>query len=102
MGQAIDPLVTWWLGFVFDGELYLLDGVPEGDGGTMTVDGDRLTQTNGRDGWATYEWSLEGDQLMLTLVECFQQSGEGECPDVDMVRWVTERTYTSSGNDPSY
>jgi hypothetical protein len=92
----------WWLGFVFDGELWLLDGVPEGDGGTQTVDGDRLTQTNGHDGWATYEWSLEGDQLTLTLVECVQQSGEGECPDVDGVRWMTEHTYTSSGTDPSY
>ena len=41
----------WWLGFVLDGELWLVNGIPEGDLGSMTVDGGTLTMTNGRDGW---------------------------------------------------
>ena len=93
---------TWWEGFVFDGELWLLDGVPEGDGGTLTMDGDRLTLTNGRDGWITYAWSVADDQLRLTLLECVPQSGAGECTDLDSVQFMTERTYTSSGTDPGY
>ena len=92
---------TWWLGFVFDGELWLLHGVPEGDGGTQTVDGDRLTQINKDGVSAAYEWSLEGDQLTLTLIECVMPAGN-ECPDVDMVRWMTEHAYTHSGSDPSF
>lgn len=93
---------TWWQGYVFDGDLWLLDGVPEGSGGSITYDGDELTQTSGRDGWATYEWSLDGDQLSLTLVECVQQSGEGECPDAAIVAFVTSHTYSFSGSDPGY
>lgn len=93
---------TWWQSVVFDGQLYLLDGVPEGDGGSLTLDGDQLTLTNGRDGWSTYQWSVEADQLTLDLLECVEQSGVGECPDVDIVAFVTEHTYTFSGSDPSY
>lgn len=37
--QAFVDRDRWWLGFRFDGELFLLHGVPEGDGGTYTVVG---------------------------------------------------------------
>ena len=93
---------TWWQSVVFDGELYLLDGVPEGDGGTLTLNGDQLTLTNGRDGWATYRWSVDGNQLTLDLLECVEQSRVGECGDTDTVAFVTEHTYTYSSSDPGY
>jgi hypothetical protein len=32
---------TWWQGFVLDDELWLVDGVPEGDGGTFSIHGRR-------------------------------------------------------------
>jgi hypothetical protein len=97
----------WWQGYVFDGELWLLDGVPEGDGGRITYEGDELTLAGPVDlgkgaGYATYGWSVAGEELTLTLLECAQRSGAGECPDTDIVRFVMEHTYTSSGNDPSY
>lgn len=95
-GQAV------WQGSVFDGELWLVDGHPEGDAGTFTVEGDELTVTNGRDGWATYRWSLEEGELELTLLRCVQQSGAGECPDIDIVRFMSERTWSHSGSDPTY
>ena len=92
---------TWWLGFVFDDELWLVGGVPEGDGGIFSVDGDELTVTNGVDGWTTFKWSVDGDELILTQLECVQQSGEGECePNPDFL--PTVQIYSFSGSDPSY
>ena len=35
----------WWQGFLFDGELLLLDGVPEGDGGSFVLDEDVIVMT---------------------------------------------------------
>ena len=92
----------YWQGFVFDGELWLLDGVPEGDTGVITIDGDQLTVTNGGDGWATYRWTIDGDELTMTLLECVTQDRVGDCPDIDIVRFMTERTYVRSSTDPGY
>jgi hypothetical protein len=98
---------TWWQGFVFDGDLWLLDGVPEGDGGRITFEGDELTVTGPVDlgngaGYVRYGWAVEGDELTLTLLECARPFGAGECPDTDIVRFVMEHTYTASGTDPGY
>ena len=87
---------------MLDGELWLLHGVPEGDRGTMTVDGDKLTMTNGRDGWMTYRWPVDGDRLSLALVDCVNQARSGECPDKDVVDLMTSHTFTRSGTDPTY
>ena len=93
---------TWWQGTVFDGELFLRDGDTEGDGGLITVDGDKLTLTNGSGVWFTYSWSVEGDRLTLALLECVPQSGAGNCEDdIADVEFMTERTYTFSGSDPT-
>ncbi len=92
----------WWLGFVLDGELWLLGGVPEGDLGVMTVDGDKLTMTNGRDGWMTYRWAVSRGRLTLAMVECVNQTRSGECPGKDVVSLMTSHTFTRSGTDPSY
>ena len=100
---------TWWQGSVFDGKLWLLNGVPEGDGGTFRIEGDRLIQI-GAQGRAqvTYAWVLDGDQLTLTVVEECEITPNGlNCRDdrsqMDpiMVR-ITEHTYTKSGDDGSY
>ncbi|WP_164990576.1 LamG domain-containing protein [Agromyces albus] len=85
----------WWLGFMFGDELWLLNGVPEGDGGVFTIDGDVLTTDNGHD-VLTYTWSLDGNRLALTLVGC-----DGR-PCDDMERLMTERTFTRSGTDATY
>jgi hypothetical protein len=90
----------WWQGFVLDGELYLLHGVPEGDGGVMTVDGDTLTMTNGGGVRTDFRWTIVGDRLNLALTDCVDRSGE--CPDKDVVDLITSHTYTRSGTDPTY
>ena len=92
----------WWIGFFLDGGLWLLHGVPEGDGGVMTVDGDTLTMTNGTDGWMTYRWAVDGEQLTLDLVDCVNQARSGECIGKDEVSLLTSRTLTRSGTDPTY
>ena len=100
---------TWWQGIVFDGELWLLHGVPEGDGGTFRIEGDRLIQI-GASGQAqiTYAWVLDGDQLTLTVVEECDVTPTGlNCRDdrsqMDSgMIMVTEHTYTKSGEDGSY
>jgi hypothetical protein len=100
---------TWWQGFVFDGTLWLHNGIPEGDGGTFRIEGDRLIQTDTHVHiQVTYKWVLEGDRLTLTVVQECDPSPTGvKCIDdrsqMDpiMIR-VTEHTYTRSGNDGSY
>ncbi|HEX5828061.1 MAG TPA: LamG domain-containing protein [Candidatus Limnocylindrales bacterium] len=92
----------YWQGFVFDGELWLLHGVPEGAGGVVTVEGDEMTQSNGSDGSARFRWAIEGDELTMQLLSCAPQSGTGECADVDVIRFITDRTYVRSSTDPSY
>lgn len=101
---------TWWLGFRFDGELFLLDGVPEGDGGTYRVVGDRLA-TTGAHGEAliTYKWSLKEGKLTLRAVEeCDVLSDTDTACRSDrsamdpLMLLVTENTFTRSGDDVTY
>jgi len=100
----------WWQGFVTDGKVWLVDGVPEGSGGTFTIDGNKLT-TSG-DGWlTTYEWTLDGDRLTTTVVKecnvwgsdtvCYSSREEIQKADPGVIS-VTEHTWTKSGDDASY
>jgi hypothetical protein len=97
----------WWQGFVFDGALWLHNGVPEGSGGTFRIEGDRIIQTD--DPWrVTYKWVLDGDQVTLTVLEECEMTPTGlNCRDdrsqMDpiMIK-VTEHTYTKSGDNASY
>ena len=57
----------WQQFYVVDGVPYLVNGVPEGDGGTYSFDGDLLVLAN-PGGAARYEWALEGERLTLELV----------------------------------
>jgi hypothetical protein len=100
---------TWWQGFLFDGQLFLADGVPEGDGGTVDVQGDQIVLT-GADGTAqvTYRWALDGDALTLTVAQQCDVGASGmtctsdrTAMDADMIL-VTEHTYTRSGDDATY
>src|SRR5215217_2704332 len=53
----------WYEVAVFDGEPFFVNGVPEGDGGTFRIEGDRLIQTGGQGQvQVTYTWVLDGDQ----------------------------------------
>ncbi|WP_062312687.1 LamG domain-containing protein [Demequina rhizosphaerae] len=60
----------WWRRYVLDGEVWEDGGEPVGDVGTFTVDGDQFTML-GEDSEesVTYAWSLDGDELALTVVE---------------------------------
>ncbi len=99
----------WWQGFLFDGELFLLDGVPEGDGGSFVLDEDVIVMT-GAHGEAriTYEWAIDRDSLSLTaLEECWVSGSELTCKDDQaemepVMLLVTDQTFTRSGDDPSY
>lgn len=99
----------WWQGFLLDGDLFLLDGVPEGDGGSFVLDDDVIVMT-GAHGEAriTYEWAIDGDSLSLTAVEeCAVSGSEMTCTDdqakMDPVMLlVTDQTFSRSGDDPSY
>lgn len=102
----------WWLGFLFDGELVLLHGVPEGDGGAYTVDGDQISMT-GDHGRAeiTYRWTLTGQRLVLVAVEqCAVDVATGDTSECTRDRselgplmlLVTEHTYVRSGDDVTY
>ncbi|MET0736144.1 MAG: LamG-like jellyroll fold domain-containing protein [Microbacterium sp.] len=88
----------WWLGFVFGDEVWEVGGIPEGDNGVFTIDGESLTTDNGS-ALVTYAWTLEGDDLTLVVTDC--RAGGAVCEDIDDVRLVTERTYTRSGTDAS-
>lgn len=99
----------WWLGFVFDGKLWLHNGVPEGDGGTFRIEGDRLIQIgNHGQTQVTYKWALNGDQLTLIVVqECDVTPTGLNCRDDrakmdQMMIKVTEHIYTKSGDNGSY
>lgn len=97
----------WWEAPAFDGETFLENGVPGGDGGAFQIAGDRLAAI-GAQGRAqvTYEWSLNGDQLTLTVVEeCNITSGGLDCRDDrsqmdSILMMVTEHTYTKSSDSP--
>ena len=43
--------------------LWLSGGVPEGDRGSMTVDGDKLTMTNGGGVRTDFRWAIAGKRL---------------------------------------
>jgi hypothetical protein len=99
----------WWQGFLFDGELFLLHGVPEGSGGTFTVDQDVLVMHDaGGEVRIAYEWVIDRDSLSLTAVEeCWVASGETSCTNdqsemEQLMLLVTNQTFTRSGDDPSY
>jgi hypothetical protein len=100
---------TWWQGFLFDGELFLLNGDTEGDGGTLDVAGDRAIMTGaGGTTRITYAWSLQGDALTLTVVEqCDISTSQPTCTtdrsemDADLLL-VTEHTYTRSSGVATY
>jgi hypothetical protein len=99
----------WWLGFVFDGELFLLDGVPEGDGGTFTVNDGHLAMTGfGGKARTTYRMSVDRDALTLSAVEECAISGDRVTCNEDpstmdpMMLLVTDQTFTRSGDDPRY
>ena len=101
---------VWWLGFLFDGKLFLLDGVPEGDGGTYSINAGRLSTVGAHgEAFVTYDWSLKGKKLTLTNAEqctvlggaapgCTPERGSAEA----LMRLVTEHTFTRSGNDTTY
>ena len=96
----------WWTGFLFDGELFLLHGVPEGAGGTFTIEDDVLVTD---EGFATSElmWVLDGDTLTLTwLSGCDLEGSEPVCSDEriegDLGLLIVEHAFTKSGDDPSY
>ena len=100
----------WWQGFVFDGELFLLDGVPEGDAGSFSVDASRrvivLTGAHG-DAQVAYEWAIDGDSLALTAIEECVVAEETTCEDdrsaMDPVMLlVMDQTFTRSGDEPGY
>jgi hypothetical protein len=82
----------WQLFFSFDGVPYEVDGVPEGDGGTFTVDGDRLTTSNGSID-VVYRWSFDGEVLSLTLLE--DSAGPD---DAAVTRLITEHAFTRGGD----
>lgn len=101
----------WWQGFLFDGELFLLDGVPEGDAGSFSIDPRQpVIVMTGAHGQAriTYEWAIEGDSLTLTAIEeCVVAEAEETCVDdpseMDPIMLlVTDQTFTRSGDDPGY
>ncbi len=80
----------WWLGFLFDGELYLNNGDTEGDGGVLDFVDDRVVMV-GADGRvrATYAWALDGDALTLTLVEQCDVSSLGrDVYDRPIPKWT--------------
>jgi hypothetical protein len=115
--ESADEVVTrfgfdgnqWWQGFLFDGELFLLDGVPEGDGGSFAFEEDLLLMYGAHgEARVAYEWMIEGDSLSLTAVEeCSMSGSQMSCVDdpseMDPVMLlVTNQTFTRSGDDPSY
>lgn len=119
MVDSADEVVTrigfdgkdWWQGFLFDGELFLLDGVPEGDAGSFSFDPSQavivMTGAHG-EARVAYEWAIDGDSLTLTAIEeCVVAEADVTCVDdrseMDPVMLlVTEQTFTRSGDDPGY
>jgi hypothetical protein len=100
---------TWWQGFVFDGTLFMINGVPEGDGGTYELVDGTLVMV-GADGTAgvTYDWALDGDALTLKVLEECDTSGPSPECNTDRgtidpsLLLVTEHTYTRSSDRPAY
>jgi hypothetical protein len=115
--DAADEVVTrigfdgsdWWQGFLFDGKLFLLEGFPEGDGGSYVLVEDMIVMTGAHgEALLVYEWTIEEDSLSLTVVEeCAVSGTETTCTrdrsEMDrLMLLVTDQTFTRSGSDPSY
>lgn len=77
----------WEQFFTFDGDIFTVNGQPEGDGGAYRVEGDRLVLTN-PDGDVVYRWTTEGDTLSLELLELFDPE------ERDIVALITEHDHT--------
>ncbi len=98
----------YWQGFVFDGELFLLDGSPEGDVGTIFIDGEVLVLSSSAQMEGVFLWSLEGDSLTLTMVaECNLATQEPTCTEIreemdPITLLVWEHSYSKTSDDPSY
>ncbi len=99
----------WWEGVLFDGELILHNGEPEGSNGTFIIDGDKLVTTESEgDGVST--WTLTDDRLTLELVEfCSVEGPQQTCDIADPLapEWklpitIFNHTFTKSGDDPGY
>lgn len=103
----------WWLGYVFDGELFLLGGHPEGAGGTFRIEDDLLISDEG-DYETVDRLDLSGDSLTLTWISACDKSGsepvctETRTPDIyfppgaDASTDLAATTFTKSSDDPSY
>jgi hypothetical protein len=76
----------WQQFFTFDGDVFTVNGQPEGDGGVYAVQDDLLVLTN-PDGDVIYRWTLDGDTLSLVLVELFDPESR------DIVALITEHDY---------
>ena len=100
----------WWLGFFFDGDLILVHGVPEGDGGTFAVHGNQLATSGAHDTvLVTYRWTLQGNKLSLTAIEecliagaaktdCKRQRSRMD----PLMRMITENTFVRSADQATY
>lgn len=100
---------VWWQGVLFDGELFLENGVIEGDGGTIRIEDDLLVTTQA-EGTAevTLRWTLEGDTLSMTAIEvCGLSPDPTDCStdrskmDPIMIQ-ILENGFVKSGDDASY
>jgi hypothetical protein len=89
----------WWQGFVAGDKVWLVHGVPEGDGGVFHTEGQTLTTDNGS-AVVTYDWSLQGDVLSFALTDC--RLAGTTCDDIDIVRFMFARPWTFRSSDPSF
>ena len=93
---------------MFDGELILVDGRPEGDAGDYTIAGDQIAMT-GAHGTiqVTFQWSLRGEKLTLTALEECSLVGDAERTQnksemEPLMLKIMEHTYVRSGNDVTF
>ncbi len=91
----------WWEGFVEGDEVWLVNGVPEGDGGIFSTLGNTLTMTGPGGGFSTVDWSLVDDRLTFVLTDCRLPDG-AVCEDIEIVRMMVAREWTFRSSDPSF
>jgi hypothetical protein len=101
----------WWQGIVFDGELFLLHGVPEGSGGSFSlVPGeDELVITEPHEpGQTRVAYEVDGDSLTFDILEMCTVAGAPDSCTTDQSKFdplgvlIFEHTFTRSGDDPTY
>ncbi len=97
----------WWQGFAFDGEVWLIEGIPEGDGGTYTVTGDEVTLIgNHGESSGTYKWRTDGEVLTMRMIkECFRETRTciTDHAELDPVALdLTERPFLRIADDAAY